>query len=173
MPIINCLVCGKEKYAKLYHVKRGWGKYCSRKCYYISKIGKTNPSKGKNRPEMVGNTNGFKKGQDTWNKGTKGICKSNSGSFKKGIVPWNKNLKGFMANEKNAGWKGNNVGYFSLHAWVNRYLGKPTKCEHCGKDGLTGHQIQWANTNHKYKRNLKDWIRLCAMCHQKYDIKFN
>lgn len=29
------------------------------------------------------------KGKPAWNKGLKGICKSNSGTFKKGQIPWN------------------------------------------------------------------------------------
>lgn len=37
---------------------------------------------------MGNNQNGFKKGHSPWNKGTKGVCKTNSGSFKKGLVPW-------------------------------------------------------------------------------------
>jgi hypothetical protein len=70
-------------------------------------------------------------------------------------------------------WKGDDVGYGGLHHWIERSLGKPTKCEHCGKGGLTGRQIHWANKDHKYKRNLIDWLRLCAKCHKKYDKKFN
>lgn len=31
----------------------------------------------------------FKKGQQSWNKGTKGVCKANAGSFKKGNKPHN------------------------------------------------------------------------------------
>jgi len=33
--------------------------------------------------------------------------------------------------------------------------------------------IQWANKDHKYKRDISDWMRLCAKCHTHYDIKFN
>jgi len=58
-----------------------------------------------------------------------------------------------------------------LHCWVKRYLGKPTTCEHCGKTGLIGNSIHWANKDHLYKRNLIDWLRLCAKCHRKYDYK--
>ena len=46
----------------------------------------------------------FKKGHKTWNKGTNGICKSNSGSFRKGQSPWNKGTVGLM-NPWNKGKK--------------------------------------------------------------------
>lgn len=114
-------------------------------------------------------TNGFKKGNIPWNKGIKlefiPKCAFKKGhtatisAFKKGNIPFN--------------WKGDNVGYVALHTWVNRYLGKPTTCQHCGKIGLKGRQIGWANIDHTYKRNLTDWIRLCAKCHKIYDISKN
>lgn len=80
-----------------------------------------------------------------------------SGSFKKG--------------NKHPLWKGKNAGYISIHEWINRRLGTPDICEMCGKSGLTGRKIHWANKDHKYKRNKKDWIRLCISCHKKYDAK--
>ena len=40
MPIIKCLVCNKEKYYKQSCINYGLGKYCSHKCYWISKKGK-------------------------------------------------------------------------------------------------------------------------------------
>lgn len=70
-------------------------------------------------------------------------------------------------------WKGDNVGYHGLHKWVQLHLGKPTKCEHCGKDGLTGNQIHWANEYHSYLRKKEGWLRLCSSCHKKYDKKYN
>lgn len=77
-----------------------------------------------------------------------------------------------ISGEKNYLWKGEKVGYNGLHAWVRRQLGKPKKCEFCGKDRLTGRNIHWANIGHLYKRNLTDWIRLCKKCHKKYDKEF-
>ena len=68
-------------------------------------------------------------------------------------------------------WKGNKVGYYALHTWLQRELGKPDTCEFCGKSGLKGKFIHWANKSKKYKRNLKDWLRLCAKCHYYYDRK--
>ena len=34
----KCLVCGKELWIKKAHIKRGWGKYCSRKCFAKTQI---------------------------------------------------------------------------------------------------------------------------------------
>lgn len=69
-------------------------------------------------------------------------------------------------------WKGEKVGYRCLHLWVQRHLGKAKKCEHCGIVG-SGHKIHWANINHKYKRNLRDWIQLYVPCHKAYDKILN
>jgi len=68
-------------------------------------------------------------------------------------------------------WKGDKVGYQSLHTWIQRELGKPDTCEFCGKSGLKGRFIHWANKSKKYKRDLADWLRLCAKCHYHYDRK--
>lgn len=66
-------------------------------------------------------------------------------------------------------WKGEKTCYIAKHIWVYTQLGQPTKCSHCEKDGLTGHQIHWANVSGKYLRDLNDWIRLCAKCHHAFD----
>ena len=75
--------------------------------------------------------------------------------------------------EKHPHWKGDDAGVSAIHKWVYRKLGNPETCEHCGKTGLKGNKINWANTDHKYKRDLKYWIRLCISCHRKYDIEKN
>jgi len=71
-------------------------------------------------------------------------------------------------DSKSSRWKGNDVGYRGLHYWVERKLGKPDICEYCGKSGLKGHQIHWANKSDEYKRILTDWFRLCPKCHGAY-----
>lgn len=38
MPIVSCKICGKKFYAKPNWLKRGWGKYCSRKCQYKGQL---------------------------------------------------------------------------------------------------------------------------------------
>ncbi len=74
-----------------------------------------------------------------------------------------------ISGEKNCNWKGDDVGYGALHIWIRRNLGEPTKCENCGKEGLSGYKIHWANIDHKYRRVEENWMRLCVKCHRKYD----
>jgi hypothetical protein len=74
-----------------------------------------------------------------------------------------------VVGKKNGEWKGSDVGYRALHHWVVRHLGTPDICEDCGLGGLFGKKIHWANKSGKYKRDLKDWVRLCSKCHKCYD----
>jgi len=70
-------------------------------------------------------------------------------------------------------WKGINASYSAIHRYIKRQLGIPEKCEHCDKNNKSlvdgRRSIHWANIDHKYKRNIGDWIALCAMCHGAYD----
>ena len=70
-------------------------------------------------------------------------------------------------DEKSWAWKGDEVGITALHNWVERHLSKPKKCLKCGR--IDCKKYEWANISRKYKRDLKDWIRLCTQCHIRYD----
>src|SRR3990167_8838330 len=70
--------------------------------------------------------------------------------------------------EKNPMWKGDKVGYKTLHTWVKRHKGIPGQCVHCGE---TIKRRVWANISGKYKRDLNDWMSLCYSCHFKFDHK--
>ena len=58
------------------------------------------------------------------------------------------------------------VKYSGLHMWAKRWLEKPNNCEICNekKD-----KLHLANKSGKYKRDLKDWLWLCPICHSEYD----
>ena len=99
-----------------------------------------------------------KKGSVPWNKGRKGIHLSPETEFKPG-----------RRDSDHPEWKGEDASYISKHAWVSRWKGKPDTCEMCGMTGLSGVAIHWANIDHKYRRVLDDYIRLCARCHFEYD----
>lgn len=60
--------------------------------------------------------------------------------------------------------------YRNIHSWVTYYLGQPHYCNNCGNKKLRHRQYHWANISHKYKKDLKDWTRLCINCHRKYDL---
>lgn len=97
-----------------------------------------------------------------------GLNNSPATQFKKGLTPWNKGLAGYGAGKKNGVWKGDKVGYYALHAWVKRQLGKANQCSNCS----SVKNIQWANASHEYKRVVEDWIQLCVFCHREYDRDF-
>lgn len=70
-----------------------------------------------------------------------------------------------MRGANNPQWK-ENVSYRTIHQWVERQLGKPSKCEHCSRgSGL----FDWANISGEYSRDTKDWVRLCKPCHHDFD----
>ena len=102
----------------------------------------------------------FPKGSTPWNKGKKGIHLSPDTEFKKG-----------RKDERHPGWKGEEVGYHGLHKWVSRWKGLPSLCDNCGT--TQAKRFDWANIDHKYRRVLDDYIRLCAKCHFAHDVKFN
>lgn len=73
--------------------------------------------------------------------------------------------KGKNLCEKNGMWKGDNVGYLSLHEWVINRKIKPLFCEICLKEK----KLELANISGKYKRDINDYQWLCRRCHMKSD----
>lgn len=112
----------------------------------------------------------FTKGCVPLNKGMKMMYAAWNKGIKLEFPAWNKGKSlPQVQGEKNHQWKGDKVSYRSLHKWVERYLGKPSKCEQCGTDNLSGRKIHWSNVSGAYRRELNDWQRLCAKCHKAYD----
>lgn len=97
-----------------------------------------------------------------WNKGLKGIHLSPSTEFKKGI-----HYSVATEFKRGHGWKGDRVGYWGIHSWVEKEMGKPRKCDKCKTEKAK--KYDWSNKSGKYKRDLSDWQRLCVKCHFHYD----
>ena len=72
-----------------------------------------------------------------------------------------------MVGEKNHSWRGIKVSYSGIHKWITKHKGKPKICTFCGS--MTSKKFEWANIDHKYSRNLKDYISLCTSCHRIHD----
>lgn len=78
---------------------------------------------------------------------------------------WKNKKRPEMAGVKNKNWKGDGVGYVSLHIWVRKHYGPANKCEQCGTNETR--MYYWHNVSGNYLRNIKDWEQLCAPCHRK------
>lgn len=161
----NCLKCNKEfkktpSNSKEYFLNKK--KYCSKSCSSLAKIGRS-VNKGRvyseeQRRQMSERSKGQRHSPDT--------------EFKKGNPGhWLGKKRGNMMDEQHPNYKGEKVSYSGLHKWVTDRLGKPRHCAYCQDDTKKGDRMyQWANISHSYKRELSDWIRLCAKCHKAYDM---
>lgn len=87
--------------------------------------------------------------------------------WKNNIRPTLDTSQSGVRGKQNHMWKGDEVGYSAIHKWVARQLGKPSKCENCGD--TSKRKYEWANLSRQYKRDLKDWKRMCTPCHRAYD----
>jgi len=87
-------------------------------------------------------------------------CSNRCANTGKRSHAWQPNLKVEQVGDKS---------YMTLHRWVRRHKVKPKKCEHCG----CTKRLAWANVDHKYKRDLGDYVALCSSCHTYYDVEFN
>ena len=87
----------------------------------------------------------------------------------KGKIPWNKSKKfPETTGDKHHLWKGDSIGYSGIHKWIQRTLGNPKICWECNI--TTARKYEWANISGEYLRDIKDWKRLCTLCHAKLDI---
>ena len=169
----KCLICSNKFNTYRSRINIGKGNFCSRVCASTERIGKAPWNKGlrgdprnkgftkKHTEETKEKISKLLKGKTPWNKGTNGIMKA-----------WNKGLKvPQITGINNPNWKGDKANYYSIHSWVYRHKGKALVCELCGKSSENPRKIQWSNKDHKYLRNLDDWVSLCIRCHRKHDSK--
>lgn len=143
----KCLVCGKTIWIKKSNVKRGWGKYCSKKCQAKTQI------RGKWLECDYCGKKIYRTPRD--------FRKSKSRSFfcsKKCHCSWeNENTR---CGENAPNWVAGESAYRQL---LKRY-GKSEKCRICGitdKRVLVVHHIDSNRKNNK-PENL-EW--LCRNCH--------
>lgn len=171
-----CQICEKEFEVCPCHKN---AKFCSKKCFFESKKGYKQTEEHK---QKIGKAlKGHKVTEETRRK----IIEANTGrkhskearknmsEAHKGKPSWNKGIKcPQTSGENNYLWKGENCCYITLHSWVVRHKGKPKICEHCGAT-CKERKLCYANIDHKYRRDLDDFISLCYSCHRKYDYKYN
>ncbi len=110
-------------------------------------------------------------GRTPWNKGKKGVQKGFWAGKKRPEISAMKlgKKRPEISGKNNKNWKGDEAKYAAIHMWLRGNFGFPDTCEHCGKSGLTGKKIHWANVSGEYKRERGDWLRLCVPCHFTFD----
>lgn len=164
---MNMVTCPFGKEFKNYKKDPTRGKFCSKACTYKYRAERP---KGLSYKIVAVNKGWIKKG-DARNIGRKASVETlkRMSEARKGkrSSPETEFKKGENKGESNIKWKGDKVGYFGLHTWVQRSLGKATKCSECGSTG----NVQWANKSWEYKRDLEDWLELCFKCHRRYDMQ--
>lgn len=114
----------------------------------------------------------FKRGEEPWNRGKTGykityVPREVSQASIDALVKAAKS-RAKAPEQEHPSWRGERVGYQALHQWVAKHLGKPAKCwnPECTNESRT---YDWANRSGEYKRDLSDWVRLCRVCHTRYD----
>ena len=73
-----------------------------------------------------------------------------------------------MSSENHPCWKGEKAKYSAIHVWVVKHKGVASVCSFCGVTSEKT-RIEWSNKDHKYRRNLEDYVALCVDCHYVYD----
>lgn len=159
-----CELCGKSFYVPKNRVESGKNKYCSRKCYEVSRLGRPmHPNTKKALLKVIPWNKGLKASEDE--RVMKNITAAHEGYRKKKPIPWN---KGLLFGKSNWIRLNGTHQYRNLHKRIQRRFGKPEKCSECGikKNAV------WANISGEYREEREDWKSLCQGCHMKLDYKY-
>lgn len=146
MPTVSCKICGNEFYAKPSHLKRGWGKYCSKKCQYKALI----------RGKFV---NCYQCGKKIW-RTPKDSRKSKSKNFfcsKSCQTIWRNK---FYSGPNHPLWVGGEFAGRGILERANRKM----RCESCGVLDKRVLMVHHKDCNRKNNK-LVNLIWLCHNCH--------
>jgi len=142
----ECKVCGKNFYVKPYFLKRGWGKYCSKKCQF----------QGQKNGEFV---KCFSCGKKTW-RTPKDFANSKSGKFfcsKRCQTLWRNKV---YSGPNHPLW----AGGITIYRKILLENGTKMVCEKCGEEDerlITVHHINGNRRNN----DVKNLVWLCLNCH--------
>lgn len=185
----QCEQCGKDFFKSQSHSKNYWKRkrFCTSKCTGMYSRGKCVPW---NKGTVGLMPTAWNKGR-TWDNETKKKMRDAKLGMKLSSEHKSKiseALKGRVVSEETRNklrssnkrlfvgsnspqWKGDQAkDYAWKHKWVRKMKGAPLVCENCGKTKDEG-LLHWSNVDHKYSRDLDDYVALCSSCHKKYDLE--
>jgi hypothetical protein len=71
---------------------------------------------------------------------------------------------------KSSQWKGDDIKYGAIHAWISLKYGRANRCENSNCKGICT-TYDWAlKHGMKYERRRDCFMQLCRSCHQYYDM---
>ncbi len=133
----------------------------------------------------------FKKGEDPWNKNTKGVMKKNKTSFKKGIIPWCSGTKGLVKENSGSFKEGHKMSQETITkisdtmkdnpkiSGKNSHMyGKKGKLSHNWKGGITPFNMlvrhtpeykEWRKSVYE-RDNYTCQNKNCKFCHNKRGV---
>ena len=124
----------------------------------------------------------FKEGikhTDEWKEIMKIKMKGNTNGFKKGHITWNKGLKDYMAGNKNSMWKGGVTSVNNKIRKTKEYKGWAISvykrdyyiCQDCGikcrANDIIAHHIKSFADYPELRFKINNGITLCRSCHKK------
>lgn len=147
MPEIKCKICSNKFYAKPNWIKRGWGKYCSRKCYHESN------KKGKLVKCFICNKQIYKS-----RKALKGSKSKKYFCSKTCQTIWRNSMVFVGKNHSN--WKDGEFTYKNILLKSN----KKRICALCSENDVRILAAHHLDRNRK-NNNIVNLIWLCHNCH--------
>jgi hypothetical protein len=131
----------------------------------------------KGHPQYNTGRTRWKKGNKAWNKGTNIVLKPRTGEIrlckycKKEMYcqKWELDIRQYCSRRCVIDGKKVSTGYQAIHTWIKTKYGVAKECGICG----SSKNVDWANKDHKYKRDISEWLQLCRRHHMEYDKNNN
>lgn len=147
MPEVKCKICGSSFYAKPYHVKRGWGKYCSRECHH-----KSMKARIELKCDICGKYMERTASDTKKSKSKKYFCSKSCQTQWRNV---------YFSGKRHANWKaGKRLNYRS----ILKKSDVPEKCQRCNsrdKRVLAVHHLDHDRENN----SVDNLVWLCHNCH--------
>lgn len=180
----KCDQCDGNMVTTAYRLSKGMGKYCSKECFNLSKVGQPSKKRNGETRNCLQCDKEFYAPERKTKEGNGKYCSRECHSLSRvGKDPWNKGkVCPNIAGENNPAWKGGTASEYELIKGSREYkLWRKSvyerdfyTCQSCGAkpDRKTGlkihahHILSFAEFPHK-RTDISNGVTLCEPCHWK------